>query len=684
VSHAMSQVKLLTAAILVLVTTSTSAQTSVGINFVTPGLSITNEPEPTAISVGPSGSKLYTFDEPPSAREFSSFLWRGGNDGRTDTITNIDAKVQLLDATNINQALTATAGTPPPVFFGPARWASQGGYLVTRPTGTAGDVILGRLRNDSGVAKSAIIVSYDLTVEFPTIEEAPGYLVYYSLAGVPGSWVPVPGIPGDGSTGHKVFILDLSATPWIAGSFLYILWVDDNGSGEPDSAVELDNFRVTFPCPGIPVSIVRSPTSVITNEGATVRFNIVAAGPAPLTYQWFKSGSTLSDDGNISGATTAQLTIADASLSDAGSYICRVSNIDCSLSGDSAPATLTILPDSTRPALTNAVNTVTTVTLTFSKAMSIATARNTPNYVFTPPVAVNSAVLSDDGRTVILITSARAFPNKYRLTITGLRDNHANANLLNPNPTVVDLTSSIAVGSYSDLWKYQTNNLDDQAWTLPDYNDGVWRMGRGFFGTEESADVTNALPSPHILTVIPPNNDTANTNAFVTSYFRRQVTLPALTAGTAYILSHYTDDGAVFYLDGMEIGRYQMPAGTPTFVTRSTGGNVEAVLQTFFFSASPGLHTLAVEVHQVGVTSPDVVFGANISAVTLPGPLTIQSGGNTGFVQWSADSSWQLVGSQIVDGNYLPVSGVPFGYYSIPLLTQTNQFFYELRYISQP
>jgi len=134
----------------------------------------------------------------------------------------------------------------------------------------------------------------------------------------------------------------------------------------------------------------------------------------------------------------------------------------------------------------------------------------------------------------------------------------------------------------------------------------------------------------------------------------------------------------------MEIGRYQMPAGTPTFVTRSTGDDVEAVLQTFFFSASPGLHTLAVEVHQAGVTSPDVVFGAIISAVTLPGPLTIQSGGNTGYVQWSADSSWQLVGSQVVDGNYFPVPGVPFGHYSIPLLTQTNQFFYHLQYISRP
>jgi uncharacterized repeat protein (TIGR02543 family) len=68
----------------------------------------------------------------------------------------------------------------------------------------------------------------------------------------------------------------------------------------------------------------------------------VAAGDAPLSYQWKKDGVNLSDGDRISGAATATLTISNAQASDAGSYTCYVSNAAGSVTSDAA--TLTVNP----------------------------------------------------------------------------------------------------------------------------------------------------------------------------------------------------------------------------------------------------------------------------------------------------------------------------------------------------
>ncbi len=53
----------------------------------------------------------------------------------------------------------------------------------------------------------------------------------------------------------------------------------------------------------------------------------MTAEGANLTYQWMNGAGDLSDMiGNISGATTATLTIVNVGLSDVGVYSVRVSN----------------------------------------------------------------------------------------------------------------------------------------------------------------------------------------------------------------------------------------------------------------------------------------------------------------------------------------------------------------------
>jgi hypothetical protein len=69
-------------------------------------------------------------------------------------------------------------------------------------------------------------------------------------------------------------------------------------------------------------------------------FGVAASGTDPRTYQWRKDGLNLADGGAVSGANTPTVTISPASLADAGSYDCIVSN-DCG-SVTSNAATLTV------------------------------------------------------------------------------------------------------------------------------------------------------------------------------------------------------------------------------------------------------------------------------------------------------------------------------------------------------
>lgn len=70
----------------------------------------------------------------------------------------------------------------------------------------------------------------------------------------------------------------------------------------------------------------------------SVNFSVVATGAT--SYQWRKNGTNLTNGGNISGATTTNLSFSSTSASDAGSYDCIVYNATCN--SQSNTATLTI------------------------------------------------------------------------------------------------------------------------------------------------------------------------------------------------------------------------------------------------------------------------------------------------------------------------------------------------------
>ncbi|MFZ0825924.1 MAG: choice-of-anchor tandem repeat GloVer-containing protein [Verrucomicrobiia bacterium] len=72
--------------------------------------------------------------------------------------------------------------------------------------------------------------------------------------------------------------------------------------------------------------ITQQPVSQTLLPGAPASFTVAAVGTHPFTYGWQLNGTNLADNGNISGSSTANLTIGNATVLNAGTYTVVVSN----------------------------------------------------------------------------------------------------------------------------------------------------------------------------------------------------------------------------------------------------------------------------------------------------------------------------------------------------------------------
>jgi len=186
--------------------------------------------------------------------------------------------------------------------------------------------------------------------------------------------------------------------------------------------------------------------------------------------------------------------------------------------------------------------------------------------------------------------------------------------------------------AYGDTWRY--NSADENLpanWAATEHPvGGNWRSGAGPIGVESSA-----LPVA-LATIITPY-----VAATITHYFEREFTITAqqLTGAASLELTHMIDDGAIFYLDGVEIPatRFGLPGGAVGPETLATGVD-NAALNTVTISTAgltAGTHRLSVEVHQGSTGSSDLVFGLQL---TTP-PIQI-SPGIPGLPLRNSDNQW--------------------------------------------
>jgi len=160
-------------------------------------------------------------------------------------------------------------------------------------------------------------------------------------------------------------------------------------------------------------------------------------------------------------------------------------------------------------------------------------------------------------------------------------------------------------------WKYLDNGSDQgTAWYETSFDDSLWASGPAELGYGDSIPEATVVDSG-------PAGD-----FFITTYFRHTFNVTDAGSIGGLTLNLVRDDGAVVYLNGTEVRRDNLPAGTILYDTTASsaiGGGDES---TFFSSAvDPALlvngdNVIAVEIHQASGTSSDVSFDLELVATT--------------------------------------------------------------------
>ena len=176
-------------------------------------------------------------------------------------------------------------------------------------------------------------------------------------------------------------------------------------------------------------------------------------------------------------------------------------------------------------------------------------------------------------------------------------------------PAPPEPTHFVTAGS---TWRYRDTGVDPgTSWNQDGYADSTWTSGAAQLGFGDG-DETTVLRT-----------------GFMTYWFRRTFDVADASAVESLTLDVLADDGAVVYVNGVEVARDNMPTGAITADTPASTNEFGAS-ETLFteFSVPPsalrtGTNTIAVEVHQNYRSSSDLSFDLRLDGVEgTPSPDT--------------------------------------------------------------
>jgi hypothetical protein len=173
------------------------------------------------------------------------------------------------------------------------------------------------------------------------------------------------------------------------------------------------------------------------------------------------------------------------------------------------------------------------------------------------------------------------------------------------------LVELVPVGS---TYHYIDNGQPPPAqWTTAGYDDSALPSGPAPLGYGDAHIVTNVGFGPD------------GANKYTTTWFRATFDASGAATFTSATLDLMRDDGALVFLNGVEIARSNMPAGAILPSTFASVGATGAEETTFYSSPIDpslfveGKNVLTIELHQSSASSSDLGFDAKVS-VKKPAP----------------------------------------------------------------
>lgn len=189
------------------------------------------------------------------------------------------------------------------------------------------------------------------------------------------------------------------------------------------------------------------------------------------------------------------------------------------------------------------------------------------------------------------------------------------------------------------VWRYLDNGTNQgTAWRGTSFDHSAWATGAAELGYGDGDEETTVSYGPD-------END-----KFVTTYFRHAFDVEDPDAFTGLVLSTLRDDGAVVYLNGVEVWRSDnMPTGTigyRTYADWALGSPEEETFYDAYFDTSllvEGQNVLAVEIHQADPASTDISFDLRLqgltSAIVIRGPYLQMGTPSSLVVRWRTNGA---------------------------------------------
>ena len=198
-------------------------------------------------------------------------------------------------------------------------------------------------------------------------------------------------------------------------------------------------------------------------------------------------------------------------------------------------------------------------------------------------------------------------PN-YSLPPGGFLVVFANSDL--PEYTIWTNAPDLAVIPANTTWRFlASSSAPATSWKNAGFDDHAWSQGMSPLGYNE------AKLNMDCATVLSYGNDPAN--RYPASYFRKTFNVINPSVITGLVVNARINDGMVVYLNGNEVLRQNMPAGTINHGTLAAMS-----FPTTLWTTNPlpttwlvqGTNVLAVEVHQATVSSADLIMDLTLTA----------------------------------------------------------------------
>jgi hypothetical protein len=286
--------------------------------------------------------------------------------------------------------------------------------------------------------------------------------------------------------------------------------------------------------------------------------------------------------------------------------------------------------------------TVASVTVTTQPTSGTVTIQPNGAFRYTPATNFNGTVTfeytvgngveMDTAMVTIDVTPVDDIPDAVSDTYTTFANTPLVVNATTPPaPTVLlpqgsawDYLDKITNGAGGTPNESYPLDAQGDAWNETDFDTGTSDSAIGTWANGNAPLVFGALGCCTSGTTL------EGTAADHTTYlFRRTITLTAADvaaiATRGLRVRNVIDDGAIVYFDGLEVQRVRMNAGAVTTNTFANGNGPEGTAGSNTLPGSftilptaltAGVHTIAVEVHQVNATSSDAGFDGQIE---IPG-----------------------------------------------------------------